>query len=170
MIDHTHDPTLTSWVEGADEHPDFPIQNLPLGVFSPIGGAPRIGTAIGDHILDLAAISGHLPFAMTGDTLNAYMARPKAERVALRHVLSAVLTNPAKADSLRPHLYTAANCTMHMPTQIGDYTDFYVGIHHANNIGKQFQPDNPLRPNYKHIPIGYHGRASSVRLSGEDIA
>jgi fumarylacetoacetase len=169
MIDHTHDPALTSWVEGADEHPDFPIQNLPLGVFSPAGGAPRIGTAIGDHILDLAAISDQLPFAMTGDTLNAYMARSKAERVALRNALSAVLCDPAKADALRPHLHEAADCSMHMPAQIGDYTDFYVGIHHANNIGRQFRPDNPLLPNYKHIPIGYHGRASSIRLSGTPV-
>ncbi len=169
MIDHTHDPALTSWVEGADGHPDFPVQNLPLGVFSPAGDRPRIGTAIGDYILDLAAITAHLPFAMMGETLNAYMARPKAERVLLRHALSALLSDPAMALALRPHLHKAADCIMHMPARIGDYTDFYVGIHHATNIGRQFRPDNPLLPNYKHIPIGYHGRASSVRLSGTPV-
>jgi fumarylacetoacetase len=169
VIDHTHHAALTSWVEGADDHPDFPVQNLPLGAFSPAGDAPRIGTAIGDYILDLAAITAHLPFAMIGETLNTYMARPKAERMALRHALSALLTDSAIADVLRPHLYEAADCTMHMPAKIVDYTDFYVGIHHANNIGKQFRPDNPLLPNYKHIPIGYHGRASSVRLSGTSV-
>lgn len=169
MIDHTHDPALTSWVEGADGHPDFPVQNLPLGVFSPAGDRPRIGTAIGDYILDLAAITAHLPFAMMGETLNAYMARPKAERVLLRHALSALLSDPAIALALRPHLHKAADCIMHMPARIGDYTDFYVGIHHATNIGRQFRPDNPLLPNYKHIPIGYHGRASSVRLSGTPV-
>jgi fumarylacetoacetase len=165
MIDHTHNPALSSWVEGADGHSDFPVQNLPLGVFSPAGDTPRIGTAIGDYILDLAAMTSHLPFAMPGETLNAYMARPKAERVALRQALSALLSDTTRADILRPHLYKAADCNMHMPAQIGDYTDFYVGIHHATNIGRQFRPDNPLLPNYKHIPIGYHGRASSVRLS-----
>jgi fumarylacetoacetase len=169
MIDHTHNPTLTSWVGGANEHPDFPIQNLPLGVFSMEGTKPRIGTAIGDHILDLAAISEYLPFAMTSETLNVYMAMPKAQRLALRHALSALLSDATKADELRPYLHKAAECNLHMPAQIGDYTDFYVGIHHANNIGRQFRPDNPLLPNYKHIPIGYHGRASSVRLSGTPV-
>jgi fumarylacetoacetase len=169
MIDHTHDPALSSWVEGAEEHPDFPIQNLPLCVFSPTGGAPRIGTATGDYILDLSALTNHLPFAMTGAPLNAYMARPKAKRIALRHALSTLLSDPEMADILRPHLHNVADCTMHLPPEVGDYTDFYVGIHHATNIGKLFRPDNPLLPNYKHVPIGYHGRASSVHASGTPV-
>jgi fumarylacetoacetase len=168
-IDHTHDPALSSWVEGADDHADFPIQNLPLGVFSPKGQGPRIGTAIGDYILDLSAIPDLLPFALSGTTLNAYMGLSKPNRVALRHAVSAVLSDTSKAAALRPHLYPASECTMHLPAHIGDYTDFYVGIHHATNIGKQFRPDQPLLPNYKHIPIGYHGRASSVRLSGTPL-
>jgi fumarylacetoacetase len=169
MIDYTHDPELTSWVEGADNHDDFPIQNLPLGVFSPKGEGPRIGTAIGDYILDLNAIPDCLPFVLSGTTLNAYMGLSKPHRVALRHAVSTLLSDEAHAPSLRPHLYLSADCTMHMPSQIGDYTDFYVGVHHATNIGKQFRPDQPLLANYKHIPIGYHGRASSVRLSGTPL-
>jgi fumarylacetoacetase len=169
MIDHTHDPQLTTWVEGADSHDDFPIQNLPLGVFSPKEEGPRIGTAIGDYILDLNAIPDLLPFAFSGTTLNAYMGLSKAHRVALRHSLSALLSDKAQARALSQHLYPATECAMHMPAQIGDYTDFYVGVHHATNIGKQFRPDQPLLPNYKHIPIGYHGRASSVRLSGTPL-
>ena len=169
MIDHSHDPALSSWVEGADTHPDFPIQNLPLGVFAPSGGQPRIGAAIGDQILDISAIAARLPFAMQSDQLNAFMARPSSERVALRHALSALLSDCANADALRHHLYRASDCTMHLPAAIGDYTDFYVGVHHATNIGKLFRPDNPLLPSYKHIPIGYHGRASSVRLSGTPV-
>jgi fumarylacetoacetase len=169
MIDHSHDPALSSWVEGADAHPDFPVQNLPLGLFSPNGEQARIGTAIGDYILDLAEIGADLPFEMAGNSLNAFMARHKADRIAMRHALSALLSDAKNAERLEPHLYRAADCNMHLPAQIGDYTDFYVGIHHANNIGRQFRPDNPLLPNYKHIPIGYHGRASSIRLSGTPV-
>lgn len=174
-IDTTHDPSLRSWVEGADDHADFPIQNLPFGIFSPGTAAPRAGVAIGDHILDLnAALSaGLLParFAdsLDGTTLNTLMAMPAADRVALRAAISALLSDPAMAPAARPLLHAAAACTMHLPAAIGDYTDFYVGIHHATNVGKLFRPDNPLLPNYKYVPIGYHGRASSIRPSGAPV-
>jgi len=145
-IDHTHDPQASSWIDGADDHADFPVQNLPLGVFSLAGGRPRIGMAIGDFVLDLTAIAdaGLLPDGvrdcLAATTLNRLFARPCSDRVALRHGVFAL-----------------------------DYTDFYVGIHHATNIGRQFRPDNPLLPNYKYVPIGYHGRASSVRVSGTPV-
>jgi fumarylacetoacetase len=174
-IDHTHDPSASSWVESAATHEDFPVQNLPLGVFSPRGGSPRIGAAIGDQILDLAAASeaGHLPedvaTALQSGTLNALFALPPAARLALRRALFAILTSRIWLPRLQGLLHAATDCEMHLPFAIGDYTDFYVGINHATNIGKQFRPDNPLLPNYKHIPIGYHGRASSVRVSGTPV-
>ncbi len=176
-IDQTHAANLSSWVVGADGHDSFPVQNLPLGVFSPAGGdpriGPRIGSAIGDWIADLRALAQLLPQAVQAalqqDSLNALFALPGANRLALRHALSGLLCDPAHEDTVRPHLHAAADCTMHLPARIGDYTDFYVGIHHATNIGSQFRPDNPLLPNYKYVPIGYHGRASSVRVTGHPV-
>ena len=177
QIDRTHDPELKSWVEGATGHPDFPIQNLPLGVFSPSGeGAPRGGVAIGDMILDLAALaeSGLLSGdaqraaeAASGSALNSLLGLGAGPRRALRAAVSGVLAagSPARG-ALAPMLRRAADCAMHLPCAIGDYTDFFAGIHHATNTGKQFRPDNPLLPNYKHVPVAYHGRASSVRVSG----
>jgi fumarylacetoacetase len=168
-IDATHDPRLTSWVEDAKGHPDFPVQNLPLGIFDPGTGA-RIGIAIGDHILDLGGIAALLPPAVLPvlghTTLNALFALQPADRIALRRCVSQLLSDPGHRVAVEPCLHPAANCVMHLPAAIGDYTDFYVGIHHANTIGRQFRPDNPLLPNYKWVPIGYHGRASSVRPSG----
>ena len=175
LIDETHDPARTSWVEGADAHADFPIQNLPLGVFSPAGGRPRAGTAIGDHILDLhaAAEAGVLPdlaaAMLKGETLNGLLGLLPAARRELRLYLCALLGEDNHAETLRPMLHRADECALHLPARIGDYTDFYVGIHHALNVGRQFRPDNPLLPNYKYVPIGYHGRASSVRPSGEAV-
>jgi len=166
MIDETHDPALTSWVPGADGHPDFPVQNLPYGIFSIDGGEKRPAVAIGDKLLDLAAISGLLPVELHGATLNALFALPAERRLALRRKLSELLSVESHRPALAPHLHDLAAVTMHLPAAIGDYTDFYVGIHHANNIGRQFRPDNPLLPNYKYVPIGYHGRASSIRQSG----
>ncbi|RXR30487.1 fumarylacetoacetase [Sphingobium fluviale] len=173
MIDHTHDPAAKSWVPGADAHADFPVQNLPLGVFSPAGEGPRIGTAIGNYCLDLTGLAPMLPLAvreaLTLPVLNPLFALPGDARLALRHALFALLTDEAHQSAVEPHLYLADACTLHLPFHIGDYTDFYVGIHHATNIGSLFRPDNPLLPNYKHVPIGYHGRVSSVRLSGTPL-
>ena len=174
-IDETHDPSLTSWVAGADSHADFPIQNLPYGIFSPGGEGPRPGVAIGDHVLDLAAAAGAgllpgLPAAdLSGETLNALMAWAPDARRTLRRRLSALLSDPGHRDAVAPLLREQASVTLHLPARIGDYTDFYVGIHHANNVGRLFRPDNPLLPNYKHVPIGYHGRASSIRPSGAPV-
>ena len=177
--DATHDPARRSWVPGADGHADFPIQNLPLGIFSPPGGAPRGGVAIGDQVLDLpAALAAGLfageaaraAGAASAKTLNSFFALGAGPRRALRVRLSEILSlgsdDRARAE---PCLRPAADCTLHLPAQVGDYTDFYVGIHHATNIGKVFRPDNPLLPNYKYVPIGYHGRASSLRVSGTGI-
>jgi fumarylacetoacetase len=173
-IDETHDPRRTSWVDTANGHPDFPIQNLPFGIFS-AGSTPRGGVAIGDRILDLALLaeSGLLEDAAlaaaeaaSGDTLNPLLALGTGPNRALRRRLSDLLSDATYREALTPMLHLAADCAMHLPARIGDYTDFYVGIHHANNVGRQFRPDNPLLPNYKYVPIGYHGRASSIRPSG----
>ena len=172
-IDHTHDPALASWVEGANGHADFPIQNLPFGIFSPAGQHARAGLAIGDHILDLGGIGHLLPQgvepALTGGSLNRLMALRSADRVALRRRLSELLSSETHRSEVEPMLYRAGECILHLPATIGDYSDFYVGIHHASNVGALFRPDNPLLPNYKYVPIGYHGRASSVRPSGVPV-
>ena len=169
-IDETHDPARTSWIEGADGHADFPIQNLPLGIFSPPGGTARAGVAIGDHVVDLAGIAASLPDAaartLGGMTLNALFGLPRADRVALRRRLSALLSDASHVRDIAPLLHQRAACILHLPCAIGDYTDFYAGIRHAENVGRLFRPDAPLLPNYKYVPIGYHGRASSIRASG----
>ncbi len=176
-LDETHDPTLRSWVESANGHADFPIQNLPLGVFS-AGGVKRGGVAIGDQILDLLALaeSGLLDgeahdaaLAGSGHSLNPLLAGGSGPRRALRRRISALLSDNSLREAVGWMLHPAADCQMLLPARIGDYTDFYVGIHHATNVGKLFRPDNPLLPNYKHVPIGYHGRASSVVASGAPI-
>jgi fumarylacetoacetase len=168
ILDHTHDPALRSWVQDANDHPDFPIQNLPLGVFSPAGGAPRGGIAIGDHILDLRAMEAQGIFLgeqTHGPMLNEFLALGAEARIALRHAVSALLQEGA--EERQDLLFAATDCTMIMPAQIGDYTDFYAGIQHATNVGVLFGREVPLMANYKWMPIGYHGRASSVRLSGD---
>jgi fumarylacetoacetase len=173
-IDESHDLARMSWVDGANGHSDFPIQNLPYGIFSLRGKAPRVGVAIGDQVLDLRAanLAGLLPEAegaLAQPTLNAVMSLPIRDRQALRLSLSRLLSNESHRAILQPMLHAASDCAMHMPAVIGDYTDFYTGIHHAMHVGKLFRPDNPLLPNYKYVPIGYHGRASSVRPSGDPV-
>ena len=176
-LDATHDPAARSWVPGADGHPDFPVQNLPLCLFSIDGGIPRAGTAIGDHVLDLAGLmaAGLLPglheavAELLQERLNELLALGREVRVALRHALFGLLTDPGAAPYVRPHLRPLADVTLHVPCEVGDYTDFYAGIHHARRVGALFRPDNPLLPNYRHVPIGYHGRASSVVISGTPI-
>ncbi|MCK9816321.1 fumarylacetoacetase [Pseudomonas sp. MAFF 302046] len=177
-------PSLTrSWVASANGHADFPLQNLPLGGFSTPGSAARSGVAIGEHILDLdAALDAGLfdgaartaVEATRGGQLNAFFELGRGARVALRERLLELLGEGSslrgKMEALGARLLPlAADCQLHLPARISDYTDFYVGIEHAQNVGKLFRPDNPLLPNYKHVPIGYHGRASTVRASGTEV-
>jgi fumarylacetoacetase len=178
-LDETHDPKRKSWVPSADGHAEFPIQNLPLGIFSRAENRRRPGVAIGESILDLGALAGVPAFAdelptqlieaLNAEDLNALLALPATARTALRRRLSSLLSVDSHRAAVMPHLIEARDCRMHLPASIGDYSDFYVGIHHATNVGRQFRPDNPLLPNYKHIPIGYHGRASSVCISGTPV-
>jgi fumarylacetoacetase len=177
VVDATHDPALKSWVASANGHLDFPIQNLPFGVFS-MGGIRRGGVAIGDKILDLLALAESelldgdaqdAALAASGNSLNMLLALPAQARQALRQRISVLLSDASLKTAVEYMLHPAKDCTMHLPARIGDYTDFYVGVHHAMNVGKLFRPDNPLLPNYKHVPIGYHGRASSIRVSGAPV-
>jgi fumarylacetoacetase len=183
MIDATHDPRRLSFVESANRHPDFPIQNLPFVVFSKAAGTPRGGVAIGEEIFDLGqawaaglfyGVAATAAEAASGPELNALFALGARPRQALRHALSDLLAadGPARTriEPMRPVLlHKMADCRLHLPARIGDYTDFFAGIHHATNAGRLLRPDNPLYPNYKHMPIGYHGRASSVVVSGAFI-
>jgi fumarylacetoacetase len=168
-IDETHDPALQSWVESANA-PDseFPIQNLPFGTFrhrKNRGEAPRGGVAIGDQILDLAALG-----IQTGPTLNALAGQGRPVWRNLRKALSKALSKKNKSyKRLEKHLVAMKDAEMLLPVSVGDYSDFYAGIHHATNIGKLLRPDTPLLPNYKWVPIGYHGRASSIVVSGTPV-
>ena len=184
-MDSTHDPSLASWVESANGSGDFPIQNLPFGVFRRQGTAEpaRVGIAIGDMILDVAAARRTGGFAGAAvpaadacgePTLNRLMRLGPGARVELRRQVSALLAadSPAyRADrGLGGRiLVSRADAEMLLPAEIGDYTDFYASVHHATNVGSMFRPDNPLLPNYKWVPIGYHGRASSIVPSGTPV-
>ncbi|MDA8017750.1 MAG: fumarylacetoacetase [Thermoanaerobaculia bacterium] len=180
----THDPSLRSWIASANEpDTDFPIQNLPFGVFrSDELEADRVGVAIGDQIVDvwacreagafegLGADADEAARACAGPTLNALMGMEPRYWSALRRALQRLLRDDAdEAARARMVLVAADSVQMVLPVDIGDYTDFYCSIHHATNVGSMFRPDNPLMPNYKHLPVGYHGRASSVQLSGTPV-
>ena len=167
-IDATHDASLQSWVASAnDQATDFPIQNLPFGRFRADGkGELRIGVAIGDQVLDLQSAG----LVQSAD-MHALMSAPRAARVAMRQALSEGLrAGSAREAQWRVALVPQADAQMALPCEIGDYTDFYTSIHHATTVGLQFRPDNPLLPNYKWVPIGYHGRSSSIGVSGQTFA
>jgi fumarylacetoacetase len=160
MTDRTHDPALRSWVESANEpDADFPVQNLPYAMFQAGAGA-HAGVAIGDRILDITGALGI-------ESVQGIMAMPHDARTALRHDISSYLAR--RRPGAEAHLLPLAETRLLMPCAIGDYTDFYASIHHATNVGSMFRPDNPLLPNYKWLPVGYHGRASSVVLSGTPV-
>ncbi len=174
-LNSTHEPSLTSWIESANsQETDLPIQNLPFCVFQLLDQPPAIGVGIGDQILnlrtcaELGLLSDQFNDAASQTTLNAVMAMSPADRTLLRARLSELLANGTTADKsvIEKSLVFQANANLLMPCHVGDYTDFYASIYHATNVGTMFRPTNPLLPNYKHIPIGYHGRASSVVVSG----
>jgi len=181
-LNETHDPGLTSWVESANlEGADFPIQNLPFAVFRLriSDESLRGGVAIGDQVLDLARLAETRAFdseinellqLCAGSSLNAFMGRGAAASSALRLALSRALrTGSDLQDQLQPCLVAQDLVEYTLPSRIGDYTDFYSSLNHATNVGRLFRPDNPVLPNYKWVPIGYHGRASSIGVSGQDI-
>ncbi|HSZ60808.1 MAG TPA: fumarylacetoacetase [Terriglobales bacterium] len=177
VLDETHDSKVRSWVESANvAGADFPLQNLPFAVFRRPGQSaePSLGIAIGDRVLDLRGMQIEPSFAgestLTADacaasSLNSLMALPVGARRALRRRLHAILRQDAPGadrQAASRHLFAQSDVDLLLPAATGDYTDFYASIFHATNVGKLFRPDNPLLPNYKFIPIGYHGRASSL--------
>jgi fumarylacetoacetase len=185
ILDETHDPKMQSWVESANvADADFPIQNLPFGIFRRRHAGPdaRVGVAIGDRILDLDGMQREgllaeesvrlAANACAFDSLNPLMALGADPLRALRLHLHALLRQEAPASerqSTARHLFAQSDVEMLLPAKVGDYTDFYASIFHATNVGKLFRPDNPLLPNYRYVPIGYHGRASSLVPSGTQI-
>jgi fumarylacetoacetase len=184
-LNATHDPRLKSWVESANSiETDFPIQNLPFGIFRRAREeAPRIGVAIGERVLDLrvclesgvlAEIDRETSEACSASSLNELMRLGQAHWSELRAHLSLLLMedNPRLRDDrelVARALAPQSEVELLLPAQIGDYTDFYASIHHATNVGRMFRPDQPLLPNYKHLPVGYHGRASSIVVSGTGV-
>ena len=181
MIDETHNPGLQSWVESAnEEEAGFPIQNLPFGVFSDTEDA-RVGVAIGDRVLDVTACvrerlleRTRASAACAAGSLNSLMALDRSDLRSFRKELSDLLRADTEqgeraAQVEQVILRRADEVTLEMPVVIGDYTDFYSSVNHATNVGSMFRPDNPLLPNYKYVPIGYHGRASSIVRNGTAI-
>lgn len=182
VLNETHDVNLTSWVETANNGTtDFPIQNLPFAVFRRAGTdeAFRGGVAIGEQIVDLAALAQAGVFsglaqqaaeACASNELNDFMGMGKDAWSALRLALSKALrTGAAEEAQLTAILIAQADAEYKLPCRIGDYTDFYTSVHHATAVGSLFRPDNPLLPNYKWVPIGYHGRSSSIDVSGQSF-
>lgn len=166
-VDATHDPALMSWVESAnDPATDFPIQNLPFGRFRTAPDVSwHIGVAIGDQVVDLEAAG-----LVDTRSMNSLMVAGAGLRSAIRLALSRGLRRGgAKREALEAALIPQTEIEMGLPCEIGEYTDFYTGIHHATTVGKLFRPDNPLLPNYKWVPIGYHGRSSSIVVSGLSV-
>jgi fumarylacetoacetase len=181
-VNETHDPALRSWVVSANAPGcDFPIQNLPFGVFREKGGQGpwRGGVAIGDQVLDLAALAREgftdpvadaALRAASGPNLNPFMALGRSAWRALRQALSRGLREgAAERKRFEQALLAQRDVEMKLPAEVGDYTDFYTSIHHATNVGRLFRPDNPLLPNYRWVPIGYHGRVSSLDVSGDSF-
>lgn len=178
-LNQTHDIASTSWVSSANSHPDFPVQNLPVAVFRSKGAGEtwRGGVAIGDQILDLGKVAhlgqltgraGEAVVEAARDTLNAFMGMGAGAWSALRlELFLGLQKDSAHETDWRNCLVPQSDAEFRMPAAVGDYTDFYTSVHHATTVGRLFRPDNPLLPNYKWVPIGYHGRTSTLDVSGQ---
>jgi fumarylacetoacetase len=184
-VNETHDPARTSWVVSAQGPTEFPIQNLPFGVFRRTGtnDPGMVGVAIGDQILDIDAAlkvgrwtgtARRAAEACSAPSLNQLMGLGRNHWSALRREISALLASDSPAYQKDNRLgegilVPTAQAELLLPATVGDYSDFYASIHHATNVGSMFRPDNPLLPNYKWVPIGYHGRASSIVASSTPV-
>ena len=177
-LDETHDPARRSFIAGANApKAEFPIQNLPFGVFRPAPEAPpRVGVAIGDQILELAAavacfegLAAETARAGVAAVLNPLMACGPRAWSALRHALSRALSAEHGDERLRAHLVPMAQAKLELPVAVPNFSDFFASIFHATNTGRAFRPESPLLPNYKYLPVAYHGRASSIRPSGTPV-
>ena len=182
LLNATHDPALTSWVESANApDTDFPVQNLPYARFRRLGKDEplRVGVAIGDQILDLRLAAELCPWGdgigpllepLAAGDLAAFMAMGRPAWSLMRAALSdALVADSTQGPFLETCLVPQSAAQLVLPCAIGDYTDFYTSIHHATTVGKMFRPDNPLLPNYQWVPIGYHGRSSSIVVSGQGL-
>ncbi|MCW2854927.1 MAG: fahA [Marmoricola sp.] len=169
---------MKSWVPGADDSL-FGLDNLPYGVFSRDGEEPRVGVRIGDFVMDASAVAAyggdpgdgpHLAAAWDQPSLNAFLALGRPAWDTAREWLVEVLGNEVHAERTAPHLVPVAEATLHLPFVVADYVDFYCSLQHATNVGRMFRPDgDALTPNWQHLPIGYHGRAGTVVVSGTDV-
>ena len=158
--------TLPTWVEGAAGSP-YDVDNLPLAVFS-TGDDPRVGARVGDFVVDLAATLHDPVFAAS--TLNLFLASGPERWRSTRESLVRLLTHPQEAEAVRRHLHPVGQVQLHLPVEVADYVDFYCSLQHASNVGRIFRPDDePLKPNWKHLPVGYHGRAGTVVPSGTPV-
>ncbi len=162
-----------SWVQ-VPEGSDFPIQNLPYGVFSRRGELPRVGVAIGEYVLDLAGLAANGLVQdrrwFAAGSLNAFMVAGRPAWQATRHRLIELLSNETYREGVEPHLLPLADVDLHLPFDVGDYVDFYSSMEHAQNLGRMFRPDSePLLPNWRHLPVGYHGRSGTVAASGTPV-
>jgi len=163
----------SSWVPGADGS-GFDIDNLPYGVFSRAGEEPRVGVRIGDHVLDLAPVAAaemlDVHHVFEERSLNALMAEGRRVWSSVRTWVTGLLSEEPERDLVEPHVLPLADVTLHLPIVVADYVDFYASEHHASNVGRIFRPDaEPLLPNWRHLPVGYHGRAGTVVGSGTPI-
>ena len=174
-LNETHDPARRSFVGSANAPgSDFPIQNLPFGAFRSAAGAPpRVGVAIGEQILDVAAaaasfegLAAEAARACAAPSINHLMSLGPQAHAALRLALSRGLSVEHENKAFHQYLKPMAQAEFEVPAAIGDFTDFFASIFHATNAGKMFRPDNPLMPNYKYVPVAYHSRASSIIISG----
>lgn len=164
---------MTTWVEGASGSL-FDIDNLPYGVFSHGDEEPRVGVRIGDQVLDLAPVAAaemlDVHHVFEERSLNALMAEGRQVRESVRTWITGLLTDETERDLVEPHLVPLAETTLHLPIEVADYVDFYASEHHASNVGRIFRPDGEaLLPNWKHLPVGYHGRAGTVVGSGTPV-
>jgi fumarylacetoacetase len=167
--------TAISWVEGADGSP-YGVQTLPYGMFVRTGGrsVPTVGVRIADFVLDMAGAERadlvDAGGAFAASTLNAFMALGRTAWDRVRRQLTVLLTDPGQAGVVRPFLVPLGDCQMLLPFEVADYVDFYSSEHHASNVGQIFRPgQRPLTPNWRHLPIGYHGRAGTVVVTGTDV-
>ena len=164
---------MTSWVEGAAGS-SFDVDNLPYGVFSGPGEEPRVGVRIGDRVLDLSPLASsdglEVQPALAQPSLNGLMALDRSARAAVRRWITGLLTDEARRATVTPHLVPLDEVSLHHPFEVGDYVDFYASLEHATNVGRMFRPDaEPLLPNWRHLPVGYHGRSGTVVASGTPV-
>ena len=165
----------TTWVEGAAGSL-FDIDNLPYGVFSRAGHPPRVCVRIGDHVVDLAPVAeigdpaSALAAAWRHPSLNAFMAMGRQSWTVARDWIVEILGDDVHRAGMAPHVHPLAEVELHLPVEVGDYVDFYASLHHASNVGRIFRPDQePLLPNWRHLPVGYHGRSGTIVASGTEI-